>query len=56
MRQKSIFVSFRSERLRMTTQWPSHTYREDVLRRAWWLHAILVVVLGLELGLFVLKE
>ena len=43
-RRKSIFVSFRSDRLRMTTRWPSHIYREDVLRRAWWLHAILVVL------------
>ena len=33
-----------SERLRMTTQWPSHAYREDVLRRAYWLYIILGVV------------
>ena len=44
--RKSIFVSLRRERLRMTSQWPSHIYREDVLRRASCLHAILVVVLG----------
>ena len=54
MCRKSIFVSFRNERLRMTTQWPRYIYREEVLRRKWWLHTILVVVWGLELGLFVL--
>ena len=46
--RKSIFVSFRSGRLRMTTHWPQHIYREDVLRWAWWLHIILVVVWGME--------
>ena len=30
----------------MTAHWPMHIYREDALRRAWWLHAILVVVWG----------
>ena len=30
----------------MTTHWPRHIYREDVQRRAWWLHIILVVVWG----------
>ena len=44
MCRKSIFVSFRNERLRMTTHWPRHTHREDVLRRAWWLHIILAVI------------
>ena len=36
----------------MTTHCPPNIYREDVLRREWWLHVILVVVLGLDLGLF----
>ena len=44
MCRKSIFVSFRSGRLRMTTHWPQHIYREDVLRWAWKLHIILVIV------------
>ena len=48
MCRKSIFVSFRNERLRMTTHWPRYIYREDVLRRAWWLHTILVVIWGIE--------
>ena len=46
MRQKSIFVSFRSERLRMTTHWPSNIYGEEILRWEWWLYTILVVVWG----------
>ena len=32
----------------MTTHWPRHKYREDVLRWSWWLHTILVVVWGME--------
>ena len=32
MRRKSIFVGFRNERLRMTTPWPSHIYKEEILR------------------------
>ena len=31
---------------RMTAHWPSHIYREDLLRQAWWLHTILVVAWG----------
>ena len=30
----------------MTTLWPQHTYKEEILMRAWWLHIILVVVWG----------
>ena len=44
MCRKSIFVSSRNERLRMTTHWPRRIHREDVLRRAWWLHIILAVI------------
>ena len=50
MCRKSIFISFRNERLRKTTHWPRHIYREEILRRAWWLHIILVVVWGMECG------
>ena len=25
---------------------PSHTYKEEILRRAWWLYVVLVVVWG----------
>ena len=32
----------------MTTLWPRYMYREDILRREWWLHIILVVVWGME--------
>ena len=48
MCRKSIFVSFRSERLRKTGHWPRYTYKEEILRRAWWFHAILVVVWGVD--------
>ena len=34
----------------MTTHWPRHIYREDVLRWEWWLHIILVIVWGMECG------
>ena len=30
----------------MTTPWPSGIYGEEIPRRSWWLHAILVVVWG----------
>ena len=47
--REPIIVSFRNERLRMTTPWPSHIYDiygEEILRRIWWLHAILGVIWG----------
>ena len=50
MCRKSIFVSFRNERLRMTTHWPRYIYREEIMRRAWWLNIILVVVWRRWLG------
>ena len=28
--------------------WPRNIYREDILKRSWWLHIILVVVWGME--------
>ena len=48
MCRKSIFVSFTNERLRMTAHEPRYIYREEILRWAWWLHTILVVVWGLN--------
>ena len=32
----------------MTTLWPIYIYREDMLRRAWWLNTILAVVWGMD--------
>ena len=32
----------------MTTHGPRHIHREDVLRQAWWLNIILVVVWGMD--------
>ena len=46
MCRKSIFVSFMNERLGMKVHGPRYTYREEILRWAWWLHIILVVVWG----------
>ena len=51
MCRKSIFVSFRSERLRITTYWPRHIYREDILRQTWWLYAIFMVEMGAEVSI-----
>ena len=51
MCRKSIFVSFRDERLRMTTKKPLHTHREEILRRAWRLHAIFMVEMGSEVSI-----
>ena len=34
----------------MTTHWPSNIYGEEILRWAWWLFIILVVVWGMDCG------
>ena len=44
--RKSIYASFGNVRLRMKGHCPKHIYKEDVLRRSWLLHIILVVVWG----------
>ena len=47
-RRKSIFASFRSERLRLKALQLRSTYREDMVSWAWWLRTIMVVVWGLQ--------
>ena len=47
-RRKSIFASFRSERLRLKALQLRSTYREDMVSWTWWLRTIMVVVWGLE--------
>ena len=49
MCRMSIFASFSKSRLGMKVHTPSHIYREDVLRWAWWMHTILVIIGGTSL-------
>ena len=44
--RKSNFASFRNLRVRITLHEPRCMYRKGTLTWAWWLHVILVVVMG----------